>query len=148
MATCWDKSAYTAADRDPLTHEILPGAMPPGIYCEDEAGYRALLKGAREKGQVVQPTFSGVSLGGTSVYVATPAQAEMLRGIAEAPAEPDAFQQASAAGFLAIQAMLGRISEKLAAEVTSRSRKVTPYPLRIPTQMNRAAQRAAASRRS
>ena len=70
--------------------------MPPGIYCEDEAAYRALLAGARAKGQVGEPGFEGVSLGGMRVYVATPEQAALLRAMpAQSPAEALAQQQAA-----------------------------------------------------
>lgn len=95
MATYWHKPAYTAEDRD-ADGEILPGAMPPGIYCEDEAAYRALLAGAREQGQIAQPGFEGPSLGGMRVYVATPEQAALLRAMpTRSPAEALAHQQAA-----------------------------------------------------
>ncbi|SDM27116.1 hypothetical protein SAMN05216360_101393 [Methylobacterium phyllostachyos] len=75
MSTVWYKRAYDRADLDPVTFEALPGAIPPGIYCEDMAAYRALLAGAREKGVQIEPAFGGSSLGGLPVSVATPEQA-------------------------------------------------------------------------
>ncbi|MDH2309245.1 hypothetical protein [Methylobacterium brachiatum] len=75
MATVWYKRAYDRADLDPETFEALPGAIPPGIYCEDEVAFRALLASAREKGVEVEPAFGGPCLGGLTVLVATPEQA-------------------------------------------------------------------------
>lgn len=79
MSTVWYKRAYDRADLDPVTFEALPGAIPPGIYCEDLESYLALLAGAREKGVQIETAFGGSSLGGLNVSVATPEQAAVFQ---------------------------------------------------------------------
>ncbi|MBE7201386.1 MAG: hypothetical protein INR70_26780 [Parafilimonas terrae] len=76
MATYWRKPAYLPTDRDPITRAILPDAVPPGIYCEDEAAFRALQRGARTRGRPILATAgAGWELYGERIYVATPQQA-------------------------------------------------------------------------
>jgi hypothetical protein len=89
MATYWKKDAYLPTDRDPISREILPHAIPPGIYCEDEAAFRALQRGARTRSRPILATAGGGwELYGDRVFVATPAQAEFFRAVA-APAPPE-----------------------------------------------------------
>jgi len=93
MTTFWHKPAYTALDRDPVTKAILPGAIPPGIYCEDEEAFGKLRSAARLRGQAVTAgvdVVGGTSwfLQGQAVFIATPEQARLLRAVATDAPEP------------------------------------------------------------
>lgn len=91
MPTFWHKPAYTPEDRHPITREILPGALPPGIYCEDEGAFRALQRGARTRGATFDPAVPGgraARLDGMAVYVATPEQAQLLQAVSSTEPPP------------------------------------------------------------
>lgn len=86
--TLWHKPAYVAADRDRTTGAVLPGAIPPGLYCEDKAAFAKLCAAARSGGQTVTGKHDGTSwLQGEPVFIATPEQARFFRAVAkDAPA--------------------------------------------------------------
>ncbi|CAO4148655.1 hypothetical protein CLBKND_04746 [Methylorubrum aminovorans] len=42
MGVCWHKERWLPGELDTVTGQPLPGVMPPGIYCEDEATFEAL----------------------------------------------------------------------------------------------------------
>lgn len=89
--TLWHKPAYTALDRDPATGDLLPGALPPGLYCEDEEAFAKLRAAARLRQSSVRATLDGGwDLAGQRVFVCTPAQASMFRAVAmkDPPAPP------------------------------------------------------------
>lgn len=87
MTTIWLKAAYTREDRDPKTGDLLPGAVPPGIYCADEASFEAFKEGVRAKGKVLSPGLDGPGYEGLSVRIATPEQVLMFTaGPVEEPA--------------------------------------------------------------
>lgn len=89
--TLWHKPAYTALDRDAATGDLLPGALPPGLYCEDEEAFAKLRAGARLRGSAVRgSTLTGMwDLAGQQVFVCTPEQARTFRAIAsKAPPPP------------------------------------------------------------
>ena len=117
MSTYWHKPAYLPTDYDPVTHELLPGAMPPGIYCGDEADMKALIKGASVKGIPAGIDFRGdlpfgVTMAGHAVYIATPEQAEFLRAMPnQHPTEYLAEQQA------AFDAAAGRVNDIIKAMI-------------------------------
>lgn len=110
MSTVWYKRAYDRADLDPRTFEALPGAIPPGIYCEDMAAYRALLAGAREKGAEIEPAFGGPCLGGLNVFVATPEQSEVFKAVPVSTAG-----EILAEGRAAFDAAAGRVNNLIKA---------------------------------
>ncbi|MBO1019957.1 hypothetical protein IPV08_08265 [Methylobacterium sp. SD274] len=78
MTTIWLKAAYTREDRDPKTGDFLPGAVPPGIYCADEASFEAFKEGVRAKGKVLSPGLDGPGYEGLSVRIATPEQVALF----------------------------------------------------------------------
>jgi hypothetical protein len=88
--TLWHKPAYTALDRDSVTGDLLPGALPPGLYCEDEEAFAKLRAAARLRNSAVRGTLSGGwDLAGQAVFVCTPEQARTFRAIAsKAPPPP------------------------------------------------------------
>lgn len=95
--TLWHKPAYTDLDRDPTTGAILPGALPPGLYCEDEAAFAKLRAAARLRDSSVRPTLDGGwDLAGQRVFIATPEQAAFFRAVAMKelpPPEPKLAEQ-------------------------------------------------------
>ena len=107
MSTVWYKRAYDRADLDPTTFEALPGAIPPGIYCEDEAAFRTLLAGDREKGVEVEPAFGGSSLGGLNVSVATPKQAAVFQAALASTAQEMLAEERTA--YALGNALVGRL---------------------------------------
>ena len=94
--TLWHKLAYTALDRDPATKAILPGAIPPGLYCEDKASFAKLCAAARSGGKAVTGKLDGSHwLQGEQVRIATPEQARFFRAVAkDAPAPAPAADPA------------------------------------------------------
>ncbi|MGU3545767.1 hypothetical protein [Methylobacterium sp. A52T] len=99
MPTYWHKQSWWSSDLDrtnPYKPEIVPGALPPGIYCEDEDAFRALQRGARTRGATFDPGInSGLArLDGMAVYVATPEQARLLQAVSAkepSPPAPDPY---------------------------------------------------------
>ncbi len=92
--TLWHKPAYQPSDRDPATGDLIPGALPPGLYCEDEEAFSKLRAAERLRNSAVRGTLSGGwDLAGQAVFVCTPEQARMYRAIASKapppPAEPE-----------------------------------------------------------
>jgi hypothetical protein len=88
--TLWHKPAFTALDRDPATGDLLPGPLPPGLYCEDDAAFAKLRAAARLRNSAVRGTLDvGWDLAGQAVFVCTPEQARTFRAIAsKAPPPP------------------------------------------------------------
>lgn len=89
--TLWHKPAYTPDDRDPTTGALLPGALAPGLYCEDEAAFAKLRAAARLRDSSVRATLDGGwDLAGQRVFIATPEQARVFRAVAmkEPPPPP------------------------------------------------------------
>ncbi|MCK2055280.1 hypothetical protein [Methylobacterium sp. 37f] len=74
------KTSYYPADRDPLTGELRPGAIPPGIYCETEGGMRMLRTGLERKG-VLASILPAPSLMGLRIQLATPEQVEAFKAL-------------------------------------------------------------------
>lgn len=144
MATYWKKDAYLESDRDPMTREILPGAIPPGIYCEDEAAFRALQRGARTRGRPILATAgAGWELYGEAVRIATPQQAEFFRAVAApAPPEPERDPVAD------MEAAAAKITALMGGQPAGASSPVpaaAPPPPARPRGPSRAMRRAAAS---
>lgn len=86
--TLWHKPAYVDMDRDRTTGALLPDAIPPGLYCEDEDAFRKLRAAARSGGKLVEGKLDGTWwLQGEQVRIATPEQARFFRAVAkDAPA--------------------------------------------------------------
>ena len=99
MSTVWFKRAFDRTDLGPTTFEVLPGAIPPGIYCEDATVFRALLAGAREKGLMIETAFGGSSLGGLTVSVATPEQAAVFQAAPASTAQEMLAEERTAYAF-------------------------------------------------
>lgn len=144
MPTYWRKPAYLESDRDPITRQILDHAIPPGIYCEDEAAFRALQRGARTRSRPILATAgSGWELYGERIFVATPAQAEYFRAVAApAPPEPEPDPVAD------MEAAAAKISSLMGGQPAGASSPVpaaSPPPRPRPRGPSRAMRRAAAS---
>lgn len=176
MGKTWHKPEYLKSDLDPITFEPLPGIMHPGIYCEDEATLDQIIKDPRV-GKVERAYFAPreegrprawppISVAGIRVRVANEVELAILRGVKAKAPEPAVDPMAEISDKVKAlmetirarehargQAMGGEVirpdgrGEPLISDGRDRDR-VTPHPLRIPTQMNRAARRSAASRRS
>lgn len=110
MASYWHKADWLPEDldrSDPYLPRYFPDAIPPGIYCEDEAARTALMKGASKTmstaGMDLAAAGFGYSLAGTPVYVATPAQIAVLKAMpAKSPEQARAEQaerEAAAASY-------------------------------------------------
>lgn len=67
-------------------HQPEGGVLPPGIYCEDEATFKALKRQADDRIapelQACQAGRAVAHLDAMSVFIATPLQAEALRALA------------------------------------------------------------------
>lgn len=146
MPTYWHKRDWWPSDMDrtnPHMPAIMPGALPPGIYCEDEDAFRALQRGSGTRGRPMDPAFAGAParLDGQAVYVATPAQAELLRAIASKeppPPAPDPVED------LAPLMELAKRMEKATRTDIVRPSRPAPPPVRHPFRgANRAQRRAA-----
>lgn len=101
MPAYWHKDRYWPSEwdkSDPYKPEILASAIPPGIYCEDEEGFRALQRGARTRVRPMETALAGAParLDGVAVYVAKPAQAAILRAMpTKSPEQALADEQSS-----------------------------------------------------
>lgn len=144
MQTYWHKDRWWPGDLVPPFGTPAIWALPLGIYCEDEAAKVVLLKGASETCKSVDVDWGayglGCSLAGTPVYVATPAQAELLRAMpARSPDEALAEQKA------ATDAMIAKI-DQLMALVEPRPAAPPPATRHPFRGANRKAKRAAAAK--
>lgn len=140
MPEYWHKGAYLASELDPLTGEPLYGVLPPGLYCEDQAGYDALLSAPD-----LERTAGALVMGSMALRIATPEQAAVLRLMPTmSPAEHRAREQAA---FDAMSAKVSGLIEKLGGQAEKpRARPTVPAPYRLPKGLNRAARRASAAR--
>lgn len=103
--TLWHKPAYLPSDRDPVTGDLLPGALPPGLYCEDEEAFSKLRAAARLRQSSVRATLDGGwDLAGQRVFVCTPQQAAFFRATASKapppPVEPAQSYEEACAGIV------------------------------------------------
>jgi len=96
MGTVWLKKRYWSSDYDAITHEVLPGAIAPGLYCETEESYDRILADPGIERVYMAPrdgerprSWPPLSLGGIRVRVATPAEAAFFRAMPEGPPEPE-----------------------------------------------------------
>jgi hypothetical protein len=115
MALYWHKERWWPSDRHPLTREILPGAMPLGIYCEDEAALRILLRSAPQKAiGLVADCYGKVGhrFDGVPVFVATPEQAALFESIPST--DPETALAQRAAEFWEMTAKVNRLIGKAA----------------------------------
>lgn len=111
MPTYWHKRDWWPSDLDrsnPYKPEFIPGAIPPGIYCEDHEGFGAL----RRKAWETEPSMTyrpdgQASIGGINVYVATPAQADILRAASTDEPAPEADRHGETLAL--INSMLDRL---------------------------------------
>lgn len=157
MASYWHKHDWLPEDldrSDPYLPTYFPHAIPPGIYCEDEAARAVLMKGASKTvsscGMDLAAAGFGYSLAGTPVYVATPAQLAVLKAMpAKTPEEARAEQAEQAVAATSAWAKLAEGIPGLSAGLPVRraSRPAPPVP---PTRhpfhgANRALRRAQAA---
>lgn len=130
------------------------GALPPGIYCEDEAARVALMKGASQTVST-SSIYLGedgprCTLNGTPVYVATPAQLEFVKAMPattpeQARAEQAAREAAAAAAWTRLAEGFPGLSAGLPERRASRPAPPVP-PTRHPFRgANRAQRRAMAA---
>lgn len=100
MGRTWHKPHYVKSDHDPTTRDLRPGAIAPGLYCEDEATLDQILKdpsvGKVERAYAakiedVRPrAWPPITISGIRVRVATEAELVVLRGVkAGPPAKPE-----------------------------------------------------------
>jgi hypothetical protein len=78
MPGFWIKTTWLPTDHVAGTGELAPGAIPPGIYCKDEASFVALKRDARVRTQLQVRGLSGdagFDLAGMTIRIATPEQA-------------------------------------------------------------------------
>lgn len=95
MTTFWLKAAYVREDYDPKTFELVPGAVPPGIYCADAESFAAFKEGVRANGGRLAPRVDGPSYEGLTIRIATPEQAAKFEASAvEEPASRPARHSA------------------------------------------------------
>lgn len=147
--TLWHKPAYQPSDRDPTTGDLMPGALPPGLYCEDEAAFSKLRAAARLRQSSVRATLDGGwDLAGQRVFVCTPAQAAFFRATAsKAPPPPVAPEQSYEEA--AAELVRNRETEArgLALEMGRALQAAPPPPTRHPfIGANRQQRRAAEAR--
>lgn len=64
------------------------GSLPPGLYCEDEATYAMLLADPAYETATVPAGSPSPMLHGLQVWIATPAQAAILRAMPAGTAPP------------------------------------------------------------
>lgn len=140
MPTYWHKGRYLPSELDPLTGEPLYGVLPPGLYCEDQAAYDALLSAPD-----LERTAGALVMGSVALRIATPEQAAILRMMPTvSPAEHGAREQAE---FEAMATKVSGLVEKLGGKAEKpRARPTVPAPYRLPAGLNRAARRASAAR--
>lgn len=153
MAIYWRTEPTHRPEIDYDSRGTFEGALPAGIYCEDEKTRVTLLKGASETGKSIGVDLAsvfGCTIAGTPVYVATPEQLAALKAMpARTPEDVRAEQEAmwEAANksvwseIAAIDGMTGGLPPKRASR---------PAPLVPPTRhpfngANRAARRASAA---
>lgn len=155
MASYRHKADWLPKDLDrsnPYLPSYFPHAIPPGIYCEDEAARAALMKGASKTmstaGMDLARAGFGYSLAGTPVYVATPAQLEVLKAMpAKTPDDVRAEQEAASAKAWSMLAEMGWVGGGLPERRASRPAPPVP-PTRHPFNgANRATRRAMAAER-
>ncbi|TXM72176.1 hypothetical protein FV226_13180 [Methylobacterium sp. WL12] len=137
MGTIWLKERYAPEDRHPVTRELVPGAIPPGLYCEDLEGFRHLQRGARVRGRPFEPALSGPArYDGKAVYVATPEQAAFFR--ANAVQAPSPSKDGTT--------RMRQVAAEMQAAIAKAARNDEPPPPRVSKPfrgMNRAARRRA-----
>lgn len=89
MGTYWHKQGWLEGELDKVTGQPVPGAMPPGLYCEDEAAFRAVEKAAGV--QRVENAFT--QRNGDDPTWRPLAEAELLRAIAPSATDPDEVER-------------------------------------------------------
>ncbi|GJE51477.1 hypothetical protein GOFOIKOB_4536 [Methylobacterium tardum] len=161
MPTYWHKRDWWPSDLDrtnPYKPEIVPGALPPGIYCEDEDGYRALLASGKVHADLAAHSmFDGKpeedrplgwmfhTLGGIRIRVVTPAEAKILRAMpARSPEEALAEQHAS---LDAADAEMKKLVDLMAPKPAPRPAPPPPATRHPFRGANRAQRRAAEAKR-
>lgn len=154
MGTVWLKKRYLPSDYDPLTHELVPGAIAPGLYCEDETSFDRILSDPGIERMYAAPrdgdrprSWPPLSLGGIRVRVATPAEAALFRAMPDTRSQPDPEPDIEAAA-RQVNELIGKQGKPPAPEPVPPSRKVKAAPFRVspPLMLNRAAKRRAASK--
>jgi hypothetical protein len=136
MSTYWQKPAYLPSDRHPTTGEILPGALAPGLYCENEAALAKLRRGAFIRSQSMLPTLAGHwRLNGQDVFLCTPEQAKFFRATASKapPEQPEPTVD--------VAGMMKPLLDRLEADLAARD-QAPPVTARVTRQQRRAAERA------
>lgn len=100
--------------------------MPPGLYCDDEAAFRAVEKAAGV--QQVENAFTQrkgddstwrplLTVGGIMVRVATPAEAEILLAIAPSATDPEEVERLAEAKAQEDEATLTSIKRLVAGKL-------------------------------
>lgn len=137
MSTYWQKPAYTAADRDPTTGEILPGALAPGLYCENDAALAKLRRGAFIRSRSMLPTLTGHwRLDGQDVYLCTPDQAAFFRATASKALLADQSEPT-----VDVAGMMKPLLDRMEADRQARE-QASPVAGRVTRQQRRMAERA------
>lgn len=101
--TCWIKKSWHPSDRCPVTGDLMPGAIPPGLYCEDEATFDRFVASADIQAvrrdylaprEADRPrAWPPVAPGAIRLRVATPEEAAFFRATS-VPHDPVADAQA------------------------------------------------------